>query len=225
DGSIVAWGWNELGQCDIPFPNSDFVALSVDQFHSLGLKADGSILAWGSNSSGQCNVPEPNTDFMAIAGGGFHSLGLKADGSIVAWGDNANGQCEIPEPNSGFVVVAASSYTSLGIIRPSTAVDEGDAVRIFPNSLSIRSVFPNPFNPSTTISFDTRAAGPLSLAVYDISGRRVSWRALGSLPAGLHQTSWDGLTADGLPAASGCYVLQLRTASGDVQSRKCLLLR
>jgi len=88
DGSIVAWGSNWEGQCNVPEPNTDFVSVAGGRNHSLGLKADGraalaqadgSIVAWGSNWEGQCNVPEPNTDFVSVAGGSFHSLGLKAD--------------------------------------------------------------------------------------------------------------------------------------------------
>ncbi|MBN1393330.1 MAG: hypothetical protein JW947_11095, partial [Sedimentisphaerales bacterium] len=85
-GEIAAWGINNYGQCNVPEPNTGFVAIAGGGYHSLGLKSDGSIVAWGYNVNGQCNVPSPNTGFTAIAGGYFHSLGLKSDGSIVAWG-------------------------------------------------------------------------------------------------------------------------------------------
>ncbi|MCK4343204.1 MAG: hypothetical protein KAY37_15940, partial [Phycisphaerae bacterium] len=38
DGSIVAWGCNDYGQCDVPAPNTDFVAVAGGWWHSLGLK-------------------------------------------------------------------------------------------------------------------------------------------------------------------------------------------
>jgi len=38
DGTIVTWGWNIYGQCDIPAPNADFVAVAAGGNHSLGLK-------------------------------------------------------------------------------------------------------------------------------------------------------------------------------------------
>jgi len=77
NGSIVAWGYNSTAQCEVPAPNTDFVAIAAGERHSLGLKADGSIAAWGYNYYGQCEVPAPNTGFAAIAAGSFHSLGLK----------------------------------------------------------------------------------------------------------------------------------------------------
>jgi hypothetical protein len=85
DGSIVAWGYNYEGQCNIPSPNSGFIAIAAGYLlHSLGLKQDGSIVAWGDNSYGHCNIPSPNSGFIAISDGYWHSLGLKQDGSIVA---------------------------------------------------------------------------------------------------------------------------------------------
>jgi hypothetical protein len=38
-GSLVAWGWDNSGQCDVPAPNSGFVAVAAGEYHSLGLKA------------------------------------------------------------------------------------------------------------------------------------------------------------------------------------------
>jgi alpha-tubulin suppressor-like RCC1 family protein len=57
DGTIVAWGDNGMGQCDVPAPNADFVAVAGGLSHSLGLKSDRTILAWGDNRLGQCTVP------------------------------------------------------------------------------------------------------------------------------------------------------------------------
>jgi hypothetical protein len=115
DGSIVAWGRNNFGQCDVPAPNTAFVAVVGGQHRSLGLKADGSIVAWGDNEFGQSTVPAPNTAFVAVAAGGYHSLGLKADGSIVAWGRNDVGQCNVPAPNTAFVAVAGGWHHNLGL--------------------------------------------------------------------------------------------------------------
>jgi len=92
DGSVVAWGDNDYGQCNVPPPNEGFVAVAGGYAHSAGLKEDGSVVVWGSNDDGQCDVPSPNGGFMALAAGRCHSLGLKktvlvaceppADGSL-----------------------------------------------------------------------------------------------------------------------------------------------
>jgi len=82
NGTVVAWGSNDWGECDVPEPNADFVAIAAGRGHSLGLKTDGTIVAWGSNGWGQCDVPEPNADFVAVAAGGNHSLGLKSSSTV-----------------------------------------------------------------------------------------------------------------------------------------------
>ena len=124
-GSIVAWGKNNYGQCNVPSPNTGFVAISAGGFHSLALQMDGSILGWGDNSAKECDVPVPNTGFTAIAAGHYHSLGLKADGSIVAWGNNTSKQCDVPSPNGGFVAIAEGKSHSLGLKSDGSVVAWG----------------------------------------------------------------------------------------------------
>ena len=128
DGSIVGWGDDSNGQCDVPSSNTGFIAIAAGGYHSLGLKQDGSIVAWGRNNIGQCNVPEPNTGFTAIAAGHSHSLGLKQDGSVVAWGRNDFGQCNVPSSNTGFIAIAAGGYHSLGLKQDGSIVAWGQNI-------------------------------------------------------------------------------------------------
>jgi hypothetical protein len=114
-GVIVAWGDNGYGQCDVPAPNSGFVAIAAGPWHSLALKGNYSVVAWGANPCGECDVPSPNDDFVAVACGAGHSLALKSYGSIEGWGDNSWGQCNVPYPNAGFVAVAAGGAHGLGL--------------------------------------------------------------------------------------------------------------
>jgi hypothetical protein len=123
-GSIAAWGNNDFGQCNVPFPNTGFVDIS-NTAQVLGLKYNGSITAWGYNKYGECNIPSPNSDFISISAGWYHSLGLKSNGSIIVWGDNYDGQCNVPSPNTDFVAVAAGAYHSLGLKSDSSIVAWG----------------------------------------------------------------------------------------------------
>ena len=114
DGSIVAWGGNASGECNVPSSNRGFVAMAAGGYHSLGLKADGSIVAWGDPGAdqdcGQTNVPCPNEGFVAIAASDLGSLALKADSSIAAWGlPHA-----LPSPNAGlWQLMVVPTTTSL----------------------------------------------------------------------------------------------------------------
>jgi alpha-tubulin suppressor-like RCC1 family protein len=53
-GRLVAWGWNDNGQCDVPSGN-DFIAIAAKWKHNLALRADGSIAGWGHNNHGQAD--------------------------------------------------------------------------------------------------------------------------------------------------------------------------
>ncbi len=76
-------------------------------------------------------------------------------------------------------------------------------------------VYPNPFRDQTTLSFDTKTADPIRLAVYDVLGREVSVLLDGTVEPGTQEMSFDGR---GLP--SGVYIWQLesddRVATGRV---------
>jgi len=47
DGSVVAWGANEYGQCHIPPSLLNATAIAAGRSHSLAMKSDGTVVAWG----------------------------------------------------------------------------------------------------------------------------------------------------------------------------------
>jgi alpha-tubulin suppressor-like RCC1 family protein len=96
DGTLVAVGQNDHGQCDVTGWR-DIVAISTGKSHTMGLKADGTVVAVGYNGYGECDV-SGWTDIVAISAGGYHTVGLRADGTVVATkytGDYYHGQCDV----------------------------------------------------------------------------------------------------------------------------------
>ena len=79
--------------------------------------------------------------------------------------------------------------------------------------------FPNPFNPTTTISFELSEASTTTLTVYDTLGRLVSELVNTTLSAGNHSYNFEAL---GL--SSGIYFYKLNTNTG-TQVKKMLLLK
>ena len=55
DGTVVAMGYNEDGECDVG-TWKDIVAVSAGSFHTVGLRSDGTVVAVGWNEYGQCDV-------------------------------------------------------------------------------------------------------------------------------------------------------------------------
>ncbi|MBN2830455.1 MAG: T9SS type A sorting domain-containing protein [Candidatus Cloacimonetes bacterium] len=73
------------------------------------------------------------------------------------------------------------------------------------------SCAPNPFNPTTTISFDIPKNSMTELAVYNIRGQRVNTLLNERLKAGTHQVVWNGDDIKGHSVGSGVYFLRLMT--------------
>jgi hypothetical protein len=91
--------------------------------------------------------------------------------------------------------------------------------------LALYQNHPNPFNPSTTISFSLPAGCVVRLEVYDVSGRLVRRLIDGERRgAGLNDVEWNGRDASGGAAVSGIYVYRL-VAGKETLSRKMVLLR
>ena len=86
DGTPIAWGFNQQGQCNVP-AGETFIQVDAGDYHSLGLRADGTAIGWGYNQDGQASVPE-NETFIQVAAGSYYSIGLRADGTPVVWGQD-----------------------------------------------------------------------------------------------------------------------------------------
>ena len=78
---------------------------------------------------------------------------------------------------------------------------------------------PNPFNPSTIISYSLPANSFVSLMVYDVIGREVATPANKNVVAGEHQ-----ITFNAANLSSGIYLYQTR-AGNFVQTKKMILLK
>jgi len=72
------------------------------------------------------------------------------------------------------------------------------------------SAWPSPFRGRTTLRFDLGGDAPVTLDVFDASGRRVRALASGVLSAGSHSLVWDGATDSGAPVSAGLYLVRLR---------------
>ena len=88
-----------------------------------------------------------------------------------------------------------------------------------PSGFALSAAYPNPFNPSTVLTLDVPEAGRVTVAVFDLLGRRVALLHDGVLAAGTHALRFD---AAGLP--SGVYLI--RATSGEtVLTRRVTVVR
>ena len=88
-----------------------------------------------------------------------------------------------------------------------------------PECCAILECYPNPFNPSTAITYNLQTASWLELSVYDITGREVAIMVDGYKPAGEFQVVFDASEL-----SSGIYFAKL-TAGEFTKSQKLLLIK
>jgi parallel beta-helix repeat protein len=130
--------------------------------------------------------------------------------------------------------IETNHYTySLPVIYDTIFLADVSDENISSNSLELYQNFPNPFNPTTTISFTVTqnavsgsdGSSFVTLEIYNIKGQKVKTLVNEALPAGEHSVVWDGKNANNKTVATGIYFYNLKIGNKSLATRKCLLLK
>ncbi len=113
--------------------------------------------------------------------------------------------------------------TTRMMVDPRTGVEESESSGR-PVPLNLGPNFPNPFNPSTTMAYTVPRASRVTLAIFDIQGRRVATLVDEFQAAGRHVASWNGQGDDGAHAPSGVYFARLESG-GESKTGKIMLVK
>ncbi len=162
-----------------------------------------------------------------ISGG---TVVLSLDNQLIGrYVTDQNGEVEILypfEPEIEYSIVVNKTgliITEAKFLRGvATSIDE--ETDGLPKTYSLYQNYPNPFNPSTTISFDLPSRSSVSLAIFNITGRKVATIVERELPAGQHKFEWKGLDHTGHETASGIYFYKLESENFKAV-KKMILLR
>ncbi len=171
-------------------------------------------------------------------------IGVYVNGNLVGSGVFQNGRCgvavwgddpttpEIDGALSGQLLnysfadenrryqVSFETITGNGLYKH----DDFQAIRLLevkeqPIEFGIVSVYPNPFNSSTSITYNLTEAGIVNLNLFDLNGRLAMNILSGETSTGKHST-----TIDGALLSSGVYIIELRT-NGKVSKKKLTLIK
>ncbi len=115
----------------------------------------------------------------------------------------------------------AHGYSNIFSLDTVTAVDDGGSP---PPATALTSVYPNPFNPRTTIEFALAEAGIVELAVFDIRGRLIRRLDHEHRPAGRYRVTWSGEDGVEQRIPAGTYFCRL-IAAGTSQTVKVTLAK
>jgi hypothetical protein len=102
-------------------------------------------------------------------------------------------------------------------------VDNDDETLPIPENAIAVSVFPNPFNPQTTISYDLPVSGLVKLSIYNVKGQKVktlsdAWQAEGE-----HSVIWNSHDESGRRVGSGIYFARLEHTNRSTTVKLMLL--
>ena len=126
------------------------------------------------------------------------------------------------------LTVYVQDLISMDVLNAATMFLAGDVVPVPMDTpqlgTGLTGVFPNPFNPTTTVQYTLHLPGQVSLQIYDLNGRLVRTLVSDFESAGQHSVVWNGLTDGSRPAASGVYFARL-VANGTADSRKLVLTK
>ncbi len=127
---------------------------------------------------------------------------------------------------SGATQVPADTYVAKLSGGTSGVGGSGGGGGKFTSVVQLGGSRPNPFGQSTRLSFAVETAGgaPVTLAIYDATGRRVRTLVEGRVAAGMQTARWDGTDQSGRSVPSGVYYYELRS-NGSSESRPVLLVR
>lgn len=209
--------------------NSDDFLYTEDGGEALALDKKGNIYV-----TGYINGFPPLLDCGNERGIDFCTIKYSQSG-VQKWTEEYNGPGPLGSNNDiakaiyvdakGRIFVMGESVgdeTKLDycLIRYSEFLPFGESVKADnKETFRLNDNFPNPFNPTTKISFNIPVVSNVRLAIYDVSGREVALLVNNVLNTGSHQYEWNAAQF-----SSGTYFYKIQ-ADGFVQTKKMLLIK
>lgn len=158
--------------------------------------------AWDPTTAGVSTTPSSKDDLIAVVG---------TDGSARAiWGDQRNGGYDIYGQN-------LNGDGSLGM----SMVPAPDAL---PTLVQLNQNHPNPFNPSTDITFSLPHRQHVALQIFDARGLLIRTLLDGEAEPGIQTIHWNGRNNQGGSVPSGLYFYKLESGQQQ-QVRKMALIK
>ncbi|NOZ61693.1 MAG: T9SS type A sorting domain-containing protein, partial [Calditrichaeota bacterium] len=226
----------QVQQAQTVYFRKTFTVTDVDQITYLSaiVKYDnGAAVYLNGEEIGRINMPDSEINYSTFASGnqaGVKAVTLTSEQlSFLRNGENvlavemhqANGDesdmifdLRLIDPNPVIEFASEWKYFDKGYLPPtqkkstSVEIEKQQSEKKF----SLRQNFPNPFNPTTEISFYLRKSSKVQIVIFNVLGEKIRTLFHGEKSTGWHRVSWDGKDESGNPAASGIYFYQLKTS-------------
>jgi hypothetical protein len=203
-----------------PFPGTFNIFNTVSQAEVAVDSVNSALNSWGATSIG--NINTPGIEFFTY-NIGYDTFLVGSIQMIHTW------RAAKPDINDPWVSTGQNQWTyntderNWAVFTISTGVDDHHGTdflktyELFPN-------YPNPFNPTTTITYHVPRPTKVTLRIFDIRGQLVRTLVDGVQGHGQNSVVWDGRNNTGQQVASGVYLSRLN-AGGISQTRKMMLMK
>jgi hypothetical protein len=213
--------------------------------NSGGIKCDQGAQGFFAN-----NVISGNNTGAGGLNGGNPDLGHHSGGSGTSPGNNSfrnNTGFDVSNFTAGLTIMAEDNYWGkrgplpgkfYGSVdydpwlsndpNPSSPAEppgDGGGRESSPDVYSLGENYPNPFNPTTSVSYEVPGpGGRVKIGVYDVRGRLVRMLVDEEKAPGSYTVRWNGRDEGGKVVASGVYIVRMRAGAFGA-SKKILLLK
>ena len=192
-------------------------------------------LPWTERDAPECNLQtiQEGNYLRLCADGSFYSATLElgedlCEANITSLNDNVmfcvgNGKLAIAASEAISGDILKIRYSEENSAITGTVNGKRGVIEYFAapeiSVTHIKSVYPNPFNPITNISFEIAEQGYIELAVFNLKGQRIEMLIDEYYAVGNYSVSWNAKDT-----GSGIYYLRL-TSAGGKETKKLLLLK
>ncbi|MFQ5629467.1 MAG: fibronectin type III domain-containing protein, partial [bacterium] len=211
-----------LGESDSPLLSTGIfdakLLLGAGLFSKNDFRPDGvPVITWRINiQQGDCGYPaELSWESATMPAGAFRLKDVFSDG----------GQFDIDMKTQNSLSIDNTAITQI-IIEYQQDVSAVDDVSATPGDFTLHPNYPNPFNPSTTITYEIAQPATVLLTIFDPMGRKIRALFHGRQASGLHSIEWDGRDDSGSIVSSGVYFYRLQTIGTSAQqTRKMVFMQ
>jgi Peptidase family C25/Secretion system C-terminal sorting domain len=153
----------------------------------------------------------------------FATIGIESPDSREGvlyeyWNDREDGATEIGNQTGDIKTIVFTDDLTANFTLEVDDIDNSG--NVIPTEFAISDVYPNPFNPSTTISISLPISGQLSVKIFNLLGQEVALLASDHFNVGVKQFSFN---ADKM--ASGIYFVKASLPGKSTQIKKVMLVR
>jgi len=121
NGTVVAWGNNSKGQCNVPKELKSVKSIYANKSSSAAILNDNTIIVFGHGFG----LPKSGEKLTLFSANANNSIGKYENGTLKAWGHNNHKQLEIPENLGDVTQIRAGGHGTIALRKDGSVTGWG----------------------------------------------------------------------------------------------------